>query len=159
MTPAILIGVISDTHGLLRAEALAALHGAQHIIHAGDVGAPEVLDQLRAIVPVTAVRGNVDKGAWARKLQDTEIVEIGGVSIYVLHDLARLDLKPEAAYFTERDGRRGGIFVVDLQSASDIPKLAEPWFLSFNAEVEFRIAMTPEDLAHADLNALGKKWA
>jgi hypothetical protein len=69
------------------------------------------------------------------------------------------DLKPEAAYFTERDGRRGGIFVVDLQSASDIPKLAEPWFLSFNAEVEFRIAMTPEDLAHADLNALGKKWA
>ena len=69
------------------------------------------------------------------------------------------DLKPEAAYFTERDGRRGGIFVVDLQSASDIPKLAEPWFLSFNAEVEFRIAMPPEDLAHADLNALGKKWA
>jgi hypothetical protein len=69
------------------------------------------------------------------------------------------DLKPEAAYFTERDGRRGGIFVVDMQKASDIPRLAEPWFLSFNAEVEFRIAMTPEDLAHADLNALGKKWA
>jgi hypothetical protein len=69
------------------------------------------------------------------------------------------ELKPEAAYFTERDGRRGGIFVVDVKSASDIPRLAEPWFLSFNAEVEFRIAMTPEDLAHADLNALGKKWA
>ena len=69
------------------------------------------------------------------------------------------DLKPEAAYFTERDGRRGGIFVVDMQSSSDIPRFAEPWFLSFNAEVEFRIAMTPEDLAHADLNALGKKWA
>jgi hypothetical protein len=68
-------------------------------------------------------------------------------------------IKPEAAYFTERDGHRGAIFVVDLQNASDIPKLAEPWFLSFNAEVEFRIAMTPEDLAHADLNALGKKWA
>jgi hypothetical protein len=69
------------------------------------------------------------------------------------------ELKPEAAYFTERDGRRGGIFVVDVKSASDIPKFAEPLFLSFNAEVEFRIAMTPEDLAHADLNALGKKWA
>ena len=69
------------------------------------------------------------------------------------------DLKPEAAYFTERDGRRGGIFVVDMQNSSDIPRFAEPWFLSFNAEVEFRIAMTPEDLAHADLNALGKKWA
>ena len=69
------------------------------------------------------------------------------------------DLKPEAAYFTERDGRRGGIFVVDMQNSSDIPRFAEPWFLSFNAEVEFRIAMTPEDLAHADLSALGKKWA
>jgi hypothetical protein len=69
------------------------------------------------------------------------------------------DLKPEAAYFTERDGRRGGIFIVDVQNASDIPRLAEPFFLCFNAEVEFRIAMTPEDLAHADLNALGKKWA
>jgi len=63
-------------------------------------------------------------------------------------------IKPEATYFTERDGRRGGIFVVDVQNASDIPRLAEPLFLSFNAEVEFRIAMTPEDLAHADL----KRW-
>ncbi|MGA2857198.1 MAG: metallophosphoesterase family protein [Candidatus Sulfotelmatobacter sp.] len=126
MTPAILIGVISDTHGLLRAEALAALHGAQHIIHAGDVGAPEVLDQLRAIVPVTAVRGNVDKGAWARKLQDTEIVEIGGVSIYVLHDLARLDLKPEAAGFhvvifghshRPMQERRGGVLYFNPGSA------------------------------------------
>lgn len=68
-------------------------------------------------------------------------------------------IKPEATYFTERDGRRGAIFVVDMQNSSDIPRLAEPLFLSFNAEVEFRIAMTPEDLAHADLNALGKKWA
>ena len=67
--------------------------------------------------------------------------------------------KPEAAYFTERDGRRGGILVVNMDKASDIPRLAEPWFLSFNAEVEFRIALTPEDLAHADLDALGKKWA
>jgi len=75
------------------------LRGSQHIIHAGDVGAPEILDQLAAIAPVTAVRGNVDKEAWARKLPETEVVEIGGVSIYVLHDLAQLDLKPEAAGF------------------------------------------------------------
>jgi hypothetical protein len=66
--------------------------------------------------------------------------------------------KPEAAYFTERDGHRGGILVVNMDNASDIPRLAEPWFLNFNAEVELRIAMTPEDLAHADLDALGKKW-
>ena len=72
---------------------------SQHIIHAGDVGAPEILDQLAAIAPVTAVRGDVDKEAWARKLPETEVVEIGGVSIYVLHDLAQLDLKPEASGF------------------------------------------------------------
>jgi len=99
LTPPILIGVISDTHGLLRPEAIEALRGSEHIIHAGDVGAPEVLDQLHAIAPVTTVRGNIDKAAWARKLQDSEIVEIGGVSIYVLHDLAQLDLKPQAAGF------------------------------------------------------------
>lgn len=68
-------------------------------------------------------------------------------------------IKPEAAYFTERNGHRGGILVVNVDNPSDIPRLAEPWFLSFNAEVEFRIAMTAEDLAHADLDALGKKWA
>jgi putative phosphoesterase len=91
--------VISDTHGLLRPEALAAMHGADHIIHAGDVGSPEILETLAAIAAVTAVRGNVDKDAWARKLPETEVVEFGGVSIYVLHDLAQLDLKPEAAGF------------------------------------------------------------
>lgn len=69
----------------------------QHIIHAGDVGAAEILAELANIAPVTAIRGNVDKGAWARRLPETELVEIGGVSIYVLHDLAQLDLKPEAA--------------------------------------------------------------
>lgn len=95
----IVIGVISDTHGLLRPEALAALQGAQHIIHAGDVGAAEILAELANVAPVTAIRGNIDKEAWARKLPETEIVEIGGVSIYVLHDLAQLDLKPEAAGF------------------------------------------------------------
>jgi len=68
------------------------------------------------------------------------------------------DIKPEAAYFGERDGRRGCELVVDLQSPSDVPRLAEPFFLAFNAEVEFRIVMLPEDLAKADLDALGKKW-
>jgi len=67
--------------------------------------------------------------------------------------------KPEHAWFSERDGKRGGILVVNVDSPSDVPRLAEPWFLSLNAEVEFRIAMTPEDLGRADLNALGKQWA
>jgi len=84
---------------LLRPEALQALQGAKHIIHAGDVGTPEILETLASIAPVTAVRGNVDKGVWARKLPETEVVEIGGICMYVLHDLAQLDLKPEAAGF------------------------------------------------------------
>jgi hypothetical protein len=68
-------------------------------------------------------------------------------------------IKPEHAWFGEQDGKRGGILIVNLESPSDVPRLAEPWFLTFNAEVEFRVAMTPEDLAHADLGGLGKKWA
>lgn len=99
MNKPVAVGVTSDTHGLLRPEAVEALQGSQHIIHAGDVGAPEILEQLAIIAPVTAIRGNVDKGAWARKLPEIEVLEIGGVSIYVLHDVARLDLKPEAAGF------------------------------------------------------------
>ena len=69
------------------------------------------------------------------------------------------DIKPEAAYFCEQGGKRGGILIVDVNDPSDIAVLAEPWFLTFNAEVEFRVAMTPEDLGRADLGALGKKWA
>jgi putative phosphoesterase len=88
------IGVISDTHGLLRPEAVEALHGVAHILHAGDVGSAEVLERLREIAAVTAVRGNVDRGAWAR-----EVVQVEGVSIYMLHIFAELDLKPEAAGF------------------------------------------------------------
>lgn len=97
--PSILIGVISDSHGLLRHEAVAALRGAEHIIHAGDVGSPEILDQLREIAPVSAIRGNIDRQAWARKLPETEVVEISGISIYVIHDLSQLDLKPRASGF------------------------------------------------------------
>lgn len=91
--------MISDTHGLLRPEALEALCGSAHIIHAGDVGEAEILEQLAEIAPVTAIRGNVDKAAWLRRLPETEVVEVGGISIYVLHDLNELDLKPEAAGF------------------------------------------------------------
>jgi len=83
----------------LRPEAIEALRGSEHIIHAGDIGSPEILEKLAAIAPVTAVRGNIDKAAWARKLPETEVVELEGISIYVLHDLARLDLKPKAAGF------------------------------------------------------------
>jgi hypothetical protein len=94
-----LIGIISDTHGLLRPEAIEALRGSEHIIHAGDVGAPEILDELGTIAPVTAVRGNIDRASWAQKLPETEVLEVGEVSIYVLHDLAQMDLKPKAAGF------------------------------------------------------------
>jgi putative phosphoesterase len=95
----ITIGVISDTHGLLRPEALRALRGSQYIIHAGDVGSPETLEELSKIAPVTAVRGNVDKEAWALKLPETDVLEVAGISIYVLHDVTKLDLKPKAAGF------------------------------------------------------------
>jgi putative phosphoesterase len=84
---------------LLRPEALAHLQGSHEIVHAGDVGAAEILKKLATIAPVTAIRGNIDKDAWARGLPKTEIVEIAGISIYVLHDLGQLDLKPEAVGF------------------------------------------------------------
>ena len=95
----IIVGVISDTHGLLRPEAVGTLRGSDYIIHAGDVGDAEILKQLNAIAPVTAVRGNVDREPWARKLPETQVLEAGGISIYVLHSVADLDLKPEAAGF------------------------------------------------------------
>ena len=93
------LGVISDTHGLLRPEAVQALRGSDRILHAGDVGSPEILEALAKIAPVTAVRGNVDTDPWARALPATEVVEAGGVSIYMLHDLGQLNLNPEAALF------------------------------------------------------------
>src|ERR1700730_5928923 len=96
-----MIGLISDTHGLLRPEALRALQGSDLIVHAGDVGKPEILGALHDIAPVTAVSGNTERGekppAWARALPETAVVEAGAVSIYILHDLDRLDLDPRAA--------------------------------------------------------------
>ncbi|HEV3306991.1 MAG TPA: metallophosphoesterase family protein [Candidatus Sulfotelmatobacter sp.] len=94
-----IIGVISDTHGLLRPGALATLQGSDYIIHAGDIGDPQILDKLAAIAPLTAVLGNIDHGAWANKIPTTNVLEVGEISIYVLHNLQELDLKPEAAKF------------------------------------------------------------
>ncbi len=93
------IGVISDTHGLLRPEAVAALQGSEHIIHPGDIGDLAVLDKLREIAPVTAIRGNVDRGPWATQIPQTDVLELGGIKIYIIHNLEELDLKPEAAGF------------------------------------------------------------
>jgi len=95
-----IVGVISDTHGLLRPEAVAALADSDFIIHAGDVGDPAILERLNAIAPVTAVRGNVDVGEWARKLPQTNVLQVEGCTIYVLHIIDQLDLKPEAAGFS-----------------------------------------------------------
>ena len=94
-----LIGVISDTHGLLRPEAVAALRGVERIIHAGDIGAPEVLAALAAVAPVTAVRGNNDRGPWAEAIAHTQVVDAGGVLIYVIHDVADIDVDPAAGGF------------------------------------------------------------
>ena len=91
------IGIISDTHGLLRPEAVERLAGVDHIIHAGDIGRPDVISDLRKIAPVTAVRGNIDGGEWAAGYPQTEFVKLGGRFFYVLHNLAALDLDPVAA--------------------------------------------------------------
>jgi len=93
------IGVISDTHGLLRPEAVEALRASRYVIHAGDIGDPAILTKLGEIAPVTAVRGNVDREKWAQKFPETNVLEVAGISIYVVHDLHKLDLKPESAGF------------------------------------------------------------
>ena len=91
------IGVISDTHGLLRPEALDALDGVERIIHGGDVGGEDILDDLSAIAPVTVVRGNTDYQPWAARLPVTELLEVGGRTIYVVHDIEDLNVDPAAA--------------------------------------------------------------
>jgi uncharacterized protein len=120
------IGVISDTHGLLRPEALRALAGADLIVHAGDIGGPEVLEALRTLAPLVAVRGNNDRGPWASALPETEVVEAGGRSLYVLHDVKELDLDPRAAGFDAviaghshqpRIDRRDGVLYLNPGSA------------------------------------------
>jgi putative phosphoesterase len=96
-TNGMMIGIISDTHGLLRPEAREHLTGVDHIIHAGDIGAPEVIAGLRGLAPTTAVRGNIDKGKWASEHPYAEWLTLGGRTLYVLHNLDDLDLDPAAA--------------------------------------------------------------
>ena len=115
------VGVISDTHGLVRPEAVAELRDSQLIVHAGDIGKPEVLEEFRKLAPVIAVRGNSDRGKWAEALPETEVVEAGGLYLYVLHDLNELDLDPAAAKFKavitghshhpRVEGRNGVMFI------------------------------------------------
>jgi putative phosphoesterase len=120
------IGLISDTHGLVRPEALAALAGVERIVHAGDVGRPEVLELLTSIAPVLAVRGNVDRGAWAERLPPSAELAVGPVVIHVRHILEELDLEPAAAGFgvvvighshQPTIERRGGVLFVNPGSA------------------------------------------
>jgi hypothetical protein len=98
-TQTIRVGLISDTHGLVRDEAVAALKGCQHILHAGDIDEPEVLVQLRKLAPVTVVRGNNDRGAWAQVIPVYDVVKFGLVSVYLRHDESELDVDPRAAGF------------------------------------------------------------
>src|SRR2546421_11861312 len=120
------IGLISDTHGLLRKEAVEALRGSELILHAGDVGKPEILEALKKIAPVVAVRGNADIEPWAQALPETAVAEAGAVLIYVLHDVNALDLNPAAAGFqivvsghTHKAGRleRDGVLYINPGSA------------------------------------------
>lgn len=121
-----LIGLISDTHGLLRNEALRALRGTDLIIHAGDVGKPEILDRLKDLAPVVAVRGNVDEGKWAMQLPLTQVTKADGATLYILHDLEQLSLDPLAAGFQvvisghthqPHQARRAGVLFVNPGSA------------------------------------------
>ena len=105
------IGIISDTHGLLRPEAERRLAGVDHIVHAGDIGRPEIIDALRRIAPVTAIRGNVDSAEWAREYADTKLVSLAGKSIYILHDLKTLHIDA-----------RAGIDVI-VSGHSHVPKI------------------------------------
>jgi uncharacterized protein len=120
------IGLISDTHGLLRPQALDALRGSELIVHAGDVGNQEILTTLGELAPVIAVRGNVDTSRWARALPETAVANAGGVRLYVLHDLHALDLSPAAAGFqvvvsghSHRPGKfeRDGVLYINPGSA------------------------------------------
>ncbi|HLJ88693.1 MAG TPA: metallophosphoesterase family protein [Candidatus Angelobacter sp.] len=95
-----IVGVISDTHGLLRPEALDALRGSQHILHAGDIGDEEIIPALQRIAPVTAIRGNVDREPWTLQFPETEVIELAGLHFFLIHDVNAIDLNPRAAGFS-----------------------------------------------------------
>ena len=120
------LGIIADTHGLMRPEAVAALAGAERIIHAGDIGRPEVLQALEAVAPVIAVRGNNDIGAWAAAMPDTAVVDVDDLQVYVLHDVKALDFDPAPAGFSAvicghshqpRLEQRAGVWFINPGSA------------------------------------------
>lgn len=121
------VGVISDTHGKLSPKAISALKGVAVIIHAGDFDQPEILARLQEIAPVKAVRGNMDQGTWSKALPRTEVVEIGEVNLFVVHDLEDLDINPQAAgmdavifghYHRAEELERGGVLFLNPGSAS-----------------------------------------
>jgi uncharacterized protein len=123
------LGVISDTHGLLRPEAVAALAGCSRIIHAGDVGKPDVLDRLAEIAPVVAVRGNIDAAPFASALPETAVLEVGGRRIFVLHDVNQLRIDPAAANYAmvisghshrHSQAERGGVVYLNPGSAGPV---------------------------------------
>ena len=119
------VGVIADTHGLLRPEAVAALAGAEHILHAGDIGSPEIVPRLAEVAPVTAFRGNVDTGAWAAAFPPTVTLELGGRRIHMLHDLHDLALDPQvegvdvvvSGHSHRPSVRQGGVLLLNPGSA------------------------------------------
>jgi uncharacterized protein len=169
MTTRITVGLVSDTHGLMRPEALRALEGVQHIIHAGDIGDQAILSALERIAPVTAVRGNNDRDGWAEGLRETEILELGDSLIYVIHDVNELDLDPLAAGFAAvvsghshapQVQVRDGVLFVNPGSAGprrfSLPISVGRLFVtgrSVEAElIELTVASTPS--AHA---ALGRR--
>lgn len=153
------IGIISDTHGLLREEALLALKGSDLIIHAGDVGNPEIIQALKSLAPVFAVRGNVDTQPWARALPETEVIEAGSATIYVLHDAHALDLDPAAAGFhivvsghSHKPARteHGGVLYINPGSAGprrfDLPVTIARLYLGRTPwKVEFIDLLTRKD--------------
>jgi putative phosphoesterase len=151
------IGLISDTHGLLRDEALRALRDSEMIVHAGDVGAPEILDSLSALAPVVVVRGNVDTAEWAQMLPVTAVADAGAVQIYVLHDVKALDLDPVAAGFqivvsghSHKFGRseRSGVWYIN-------PGSAGPRRFQLPITVaRLNLRKTPWDLEFVDLEKL-----
>lgn len=146
-----IIGIISDTHGLLREQAVRALRGSDLILHAGDVGSPEILESLKQIAPVVAVRGNVDEGPWANALPTTEVIEAAAATIYMLHILKDLDLNPKASGFSivvsghthkPVEERKDGVLFVNPGSAGPrrfqlpvtlarLDLLATPWQVQF----------------------------
>ena len=145
------IGIISDTHGLMRPEALQALQGSDLILHAGDVGGQEILDALEEIAPVRAVRGNMDGGAWAQRLPKTQWVEVGDHTFYLLHDLEKIDLVPKAAGISmvvsghthqPRHAHRNGVHYLNPGSAGP-RRFSRPVSLAIVEIVVDAIQVTP----------------